>query len=114
MAVFVYATDPPALLRAIRAAISNGTVETWSVDSDGDFTHSPTQWRLKAWLRPKVLEDRIVFNIFPPQKSILGRETYAVYHGRFVEMLLAHFDLQFKNVVSTALPTDGDRVKISS
>lgn len=36
-------------------------------------------------------------------------ETYAVYHGRFSEMLLAHFDDEFSNVYSTAQKTKYDR-----
>lgn len=111
MAVVVYTADPSGLLRSIRAGILEGTIQTWSLDSDGDFTHSPQQWKLKAWLRPRIHSDRIVFSIFPPSKTTLGKETYAVYHGRFVEMLLAHFDVRFQNVVSTALPIEGDRVK---
>ncbi|SRR6266478_5877229 len=111
MAVIVYASDPPALLRAIQSAATDGKMETWSMDSDGDFTHSPEQWRKKAWLRPKVADDRIIFNIFPPQKTVMNKATYAVYHGRFVEMLLTHFDTQFQRAVATALPTEGDRVR---
>jgi hypothetical protein len=111
MSVIVHSSDPPALLSAIRAAAADGKLETWTADSDGDFTHSPEQWRRKAWFRPKVSEDRIVFNIFPPQKAVVGTVTYAVYHGRFIEMLLTHFDSQFRRAVATALPSEGDRVK---
>ncbi len=111
MAVIVYSSDPPTLLRAIRSAATDGKIETWSADSDGDFTHSPEQWRRKAWFRPKVADDRIIFTIFPPQKTVMNKVTYAVYHGRFVEMLLAHFDTQFQRAVATALPAEGDRVR---
>jgi hypothetical protein len=111
MAVIVHATDPAALLQAIRAAIKDGSVQTWSVDSDGDFTHSPDQWRLKAWFRPKTADGRIIFRILTPQKTTMTKVTYAVYHGRFIEMLLNHFDTQFQNVSASALPTEGDQVK---
>jgi hypothetical protein len=111
MAVIVYSSDPPALLRAVGSATKDGKIETWSTDSDGDFTHSPEQWRKKAWFRPKLSDGRIIFNIFPPQKTVMSSVTYAVYHGRFVEMLLAHFDTQFDRAVATALPSEGDRVK---
>lgn len=111
MAVIVHSSDPPAVLRAIRSAVSEGKIETWTIDADGDFTHSPEQWRRKAWFRAKVSDDRIIFNIFPPQKTVMGSVTYAVYHGRFIEMLLAHFDTKFARAVATALPSDGDRVK---
>ena len=110
MAVILHASNPSALLIAIQSAARSGVIETWSVDSDGDFTHRPEQWRLKAWLRPKLLSDRIVFYILTPQKTQMSKITYAVYHGRFIEMLLAHFDTQFQRVFATALPLEGDRV----
>jgi len=111
MAVIVYSTDPPALLQAIRAAIKDGKIQTWSVDSDGDFTHSPVQWRLKAWFRPKTADGKIVFLILTPQKQSMSKVTYAVYHGRFIEMLLNHFDTQFDRAIASALPSDGDQIK---
>jgi hypothetical protein len=36
---------------------------------------------------------------------------YAVYHGRFIEMLLAHFDEQMSGAAATAMPTTADVVK---
>jgi hypothetical protein len=111
MAVIVHASNPPQLLSAIKLAISSGTIDTWSVDADGDFTHSPEQWRNKAWFRPKVLEDRIAFRILTPKNTRMNKATYGVYHGRFIEMLLTHFDIQFQRAVATALPTEGDIVQ---
>lgn len=111
MAVIVYTPQPAAVLAAVRTEITSGRVVTWSLDSDGDFTHSPEQWRLKAWFRPQVLSDRLVFRILTPQKVDMNKLTYAVYHGRLIEMLLSHFDMQFRRVEATALPAEGDRVK---
>ena len=111
MAVIVHASNPQAVLLAIRTAIGAGKVVTWSLDSDGDFTHSPEQWRFKAWFRPNVLQDRIVFRILTPKNTDMNKETYAVFHGRLIEMLLAHFDTQFQRAIATALPAEGDQVK---
>jgi hypothetical protein len=36
---------------------------------------------------------------------------YGVYHGRFVEMLLNHFDNRFSEATVTALPSKGDRTR---
>ena len=111
MAVIVNTSDPPALLKAIRSKITEGAITKWSLDSDGDFTYSVPQWSRKAWFRPKVSTDRIVFMILPPQKARMNVTTYAVYHGRFIEMLLEHFDTKFEQASSTALPAEGDQVK---
>jgi hypothetical protein len=35
---------------------------------------------------------------------------YAVYHGRFIEMALAHFDSQFGEGAATAMPTAADKI----
>jgi hypothetical protein len=112
MAVRVFCKSPSALLNNIKAKINDGSIDTWTVDADGDFTHSPAQWKKQAWLRPALFENRITFRIFPPKGKPVTRVIYGVFHGRFVEMLLTHFDLEFDRVTATALPADGDLVKV--
>jgi hypothetical protein len=111
MAVIIYSSTPLAVLNTIRLAISKGEIRTWSADSDGDFTHTTEQWRFKAWFRPKVLEDRIIFSIITPKNTKMSKATYAMYHGHFVEMLLNHVDTMFSRAETTALPRDGDLVR---
>ena len=110
MAVIVDCTDPQGLLDSIKQAINGGKVDTWIVDADGDFTHLPEQWRNLAWLRPKVAQGRLVFRILGPRGKGISVVVYAVYHGRFIEMLIAHFDAKFSNVHASAYPTEGDIV----
>ncbi|HXX21406.1 MAG TPA: hypothetical protein VEJ46_18560 [Candidatus Acidoferrum sp.] len=111
MAIIVNAANPSGLLSEIKSAVSRGTVPTWSVDEDGDFTHSPEQWRLKAWFRPRLTASGIVFSILTPKGTNMSRTIYGTYHGRFIEMLLNHFDEKFQQAVATALPTQGDHVQ---
>jgi hypothetical protein len=111
MAVIVHVPDPQTLLDAIRAAARAGKFSTWSMDADGDFTHSAEQWKLKAWFRPKVSEGRIIFSILTPQKKDMTKGIYAAYHGHFIELLLIHFDAQFQRAEATALPVEGDQVR---
>lgn len=54
MALSVKTDNPSGLLTSIRKAIDNKVVSTWSYDKDGDFSHTPDQWKNKAWLRPKT------------------------------------------------------------
>jgi hypothetical protein len=110
MSVRIFCDDPERLLRDIREAIRNQSVETWEVDKDNDFTHSPSQWKNKAWFRPIVEDDRLVFKIMGQKSSKMSKATYGVYHGRFIEMLLTHFDSKFRRASATALPADGDSV----
>jgi hypothetical protein len=111
MAVVARSADPSGLLAAIRLAILEGKIETWSVDSDGDFTHNVEQWRFKAWFRPVVGADSIIFRIITPKATHMTTVTYAIYHGRFIEMLLAHCDRRFGIAWATAMPAHGDLTK---
>ena len=110
MAVRVQCSDPEALLNRIRRAIRGGAIETWSLDSDGDLTHSAEQWRNKAWFRPKISEELLTFNILTRRGKRMSRTIYGVYHGRLIEMLLVHFDEAFTRATATALAVTGDVV----
>lgn len=110
MAVRVFSSSPRSLLNEIKAAIQDGTVETWSVDAEGDFTHVPEQWKNRAWFRPVVRDDRLVFNIISSKSIKMSKVVYGVYHGRLIEMLLTHFDTKFDRASATALPVSGDLI----
>ena len=102
MAIFVSTSNPSGLLSQVKAAIDSGEIETWEYDNDGDFTHTPPQWKGKAWLRPSLSPGVLSLGILPQQSVTLGKEVYAVYHGRFIEMLMAHFDDSFSQAQATA------------
>ena len=105
-------TTPNALLAEIKKAIDEKKITTWSYDKSGDFTHTPDQWRAKAWLRPNVVAgSELRFGIIRPQSASVGNEVYAVYHGRFIEMMLAHFDTTFGSGAASALPTAVDNIR---
>jgi hypothetical protein len=108
MAIFVSTGNPTGLLHQIKSAIDSGAIETWVYDKDGDFTHSPTQWKNQAWLRASLSPGLLRFGIIGQEGKSISKEVYAVYHGRFVEMLLAHFDDAFSRAEATAklLPPD--------
>jgi hypothetical protein len=110
MAIRVTTPQPASLLAAIKTAINGRQVETWTYDSDGDFTHTPVQWAYKAWLRPALQPNALVLNILNPRGVNLSKEVYGVYHGRFIEMLLVHFDDRFNDAHATASVAVGDCV----
>jgi len=110
MAVIVKTDKPRTLLAAIKRAIDSSDIETWSYDAEGDFTHTAEQWKRRAWLRPSIREQGLVFRIVPPRKRRITRVVYGVYHGRFIEMLLNHFDSKFTEASATAMPSRGDRI----
>ncbi len=108
MAITITTKNSNSLLSLIKVAIENKSIKTWSFDDDGDFTHCVDQWDQQAWLRPFVaagqLRFGIIFNKNATNKVIL----YGIYHGRFIEMLLNHFDAEFSVVNATALLAEPD------
>lgn len=50
-----------------------------------------------------------MFGIVGQENVNLSIIAYAVYHGRFIEMLLNHFDKQFTEVYASAQKTQYDR-----
>jgi hypothetical protein len=109
MAITVTTPGPQALLAAILKAITERHVETWSY-KDGYFTHTPDQWRHRAFLKPITTGTSLVLNIVRPQGENISSEVYAVYHGRFIEMILAHFEAMFDTARATAAVSQGDLV----
>src|SRR4051812_49300242 len=99
---------PTRLLTAFKKAIDDGHVVTWSYDADGDFTHTPPQWKNRAWLKPSIFAGQLTMNVVGAQGVPTSPEIYAVYHGRFIEAMLAHCDALFDRSVATAMPTNSD------
>ena len=44
MAIYVKTDTPRRLVENIKKAIDEHKIDTWSVDSDNDFTHDVDQW----------------------------------------------------------------------
>ena len=102
MAVIVKTGKPDYLLEEIKKAIETKKIDTW-IYKDGFFTHSPEQWIYKAWFYPKIGTGELKFGIYPPKDTIVNTAIYGIYHGRFIEMMLSHFDREFSNIIATAL-----------
>jgi hypothetical protein len=59
-------------------------------------------------LKPNLGPNALTLNIVRPSSGSISSEVYAIYHGRFIEMLLAHFDGLFGNANASALAAEGD------
>jgi hypothetical protein len=111
MAIHFRTETPNKLLAAYKKAIDDGHVDTWSYDKDGDFTHTVEQWKYKAWLRPSVRAGEFLdFFIVKPKETKITTATYSIYHGRFIESMLAHCDKLFTDAFASAMPEDKDLV----
>lgn len=108
MAIYVKTDTPGRLVENIKKKIDEHKIDTWSVDSDNDFTHDVDQWRKKAWIRYRIEDGRVVFYVICRKDANMTIVEYAVYHGRFVEMLLAHFDKECDAIEVSPLATSYD------
>lgn len=110
MAILFKTQDPNILLKDFKKKIDDGIIQTWSYDQDGDFTHTPDQWKNKAWLKPKTENGSLVLSIINPKNQSISSLIYAVYHGRFVESMLLHCDSLFSNADISAYPSKNDKI----
>ena len=106
MALYIKTTDPHGLLNAIKESIDNQIVQTWSIDEEGDFTHA-SQWKNKAWLKPVVQSDQLAFGLIGRKDEIMTKAVYGIFHGRFSEMLLTHFDGNITSIELTPNKVEG-------
>ena len=107
--ISIYAAQPGVLLQNLKKAARQQKISPWECDNEGDFTQARVKERLTAWLRPSAGGNVLNFSFLGPQDIALDKRAYAFYHGRFLEMLLAHFGDQFSEASITAQPEGGDR-----
>lgn len=112
MSITIYTSNPRQLHNLIREHIENGDIKTWEVDSDGDYTHMPDQWHKVGWIHPtQVIEDdRLIYGFIGRNKIPTTKTEYAIYHGRFAEMILTHFDTKVSKIEISSLPTRYDNI----
>ena len=93
MAVYVKTENASELLGKLKKAIDEDKIKTWKYD---------------GWLRPVTTEKYLVFGIICPKNESMSTLTYAVYHGRFIEMMLNNFDSDFDLIYASAQKTQYD------
>lgn len=103
--------DGPYLIDMINEAIKEGQIKSWIVDSEGDYTRSQEPWKERAWIRySQDMNDQnhLWFIIIQPKNQRISKAVYGVYHGRFAEMLLTHFDAYISELGISPLLTERD------
>lgn len=103
MAIFIKTQQPNLLIMKLNEAITNGYIQTWKVDNEGDYTITRMQWFQHAWLRPYIKDNLLIFGIIQSSNYPITRQLYGVFHGRFVATLLSHFDNLMNNIEITPL-----------
>jgi hypothetical protein len=86
-----------------------GKITTWKRSDDRVYyTHSSANWNKKAWFKPVIEPDRLIFNIIKPKSSNITTMIYGYYHGHLIETFLNHFDQEFSSARASPLPASGD------
>lgn len=114
MSVNASTTQPKVLLAALAKAIDESQIKTWRYkDISGTrwYTHSADQWDARAWFKATTKTGGVIFNIAPPKGGSITTEVYAIFHGRFIEMLIAHFANMLSLTAASPLPVTGDLVQ---
>jgi hypothetical protein len=100
MRVEIPTTKPKTLLAKIYQAIENGSIRTWTADSERDLTHVAPRWKGRAWLRPKVTDEGLTFEVIVNKDSATTLEEKAYYVGHFTETMVTHFSADFAYIYS--------------
>jgi hypothetical protein len=110
MAIYFESANPAALLAAFKNAIDKAQVVTWSYDKNGDFTHTPEQWRYRGWLRPSLSSGRLTMSFLGSSDEVTTWEVCGIYHGRFIESMMVHCHSMFNDTRAPSQPTTSDSI----
>ncbi len=106
MSLAVTSRNPKALLTAIKTAVINEAIPTWTIVLDYDkvyFTLTEKQWKFKALLGYTIVESGLIFTIAGHNDETPDGNIKKVYYERFSEMLKTHFPGKF-TTIQTGLP----------
>jgi hypothetical protein len=100
--VFAFTTNGDRLIQQLLAKLKDGSIATW----EGRYlkgkvlalTHLPGQYADCAYFRPQFREHGVRFDYLPGTKNRCPTDTFAVYHGRFSELIIQHCNGLFANI----------------
>lgn len=111
MAIIIKTDTPEVLLDKIYEAIENKKAEKWTSTSDGRLTIGTLLWRNEAFFKPEIWvnDNELRFGLIKRKdRRHISSKLYTTFHTKFIEMLLLHFDKEFRNVTATASRTIPD------
>lgn len=97
----VKTADPSNLVKLIDDGIKKEEIQTWEIyfhEGVKYYTHTPLQWKKKAYLKPEIEQGNLKLHLVWPIKSDKEKAVSGVYHGRFAEMLCSHFPTKFYTI----------------
>ena len=100
------------IVNEINIFIDDGRIRVWECDAEGDYTHTSSQWNKLSWFRHHMPKEGdnwdLKFGIIGNKDFEMSRALYAIYHGRFAEMLLTYFDNDIEEFMITPMKDEKD------
>ncbi len=111
MAIIIKTDTPDTLLDEIYEGIQSKKVDKWASTADGRLTYASLLWKNEAWFKPQIWveEKELRFGLIKRKdRKHISTKLYTMFHTKFVEMLLSHFDTLFREVTVSAVRTEPD------
>lgn len=111
MAIIIYTDHPDLLLDKIYEAIENKKADKWVATTNGYLTYGSLLWKNEAFFKPQIWVDdkQLRFGLIKRKdRKHMSSKLYTIFHTKMVELLLAYFDRDFRNVTATATRTEPD------
>lgn len=100
MAILIRTNHAQSIVYRLKEQINNNLNMAWAYDEEGDFMYK--DGKLAAWMRPVVGTNRLDFYVVGRKDTEISVQEYAVFHGRFVEMLLTYFPRECTYMIVTS------------
>ncbi|NLY24660.1 MAG: hypothetical protein GX042_06560 [Bacteroidales bacterium] len=112
MAIIIDTDNPDLLLDKIYEMIDSKKADKWVRTSDGRLTYGTLLWKNEAFFKPQIWvdENQLRFGLLKRKdRKHITSKLYTLFHARLIEMLLSHFDNDFRNITATAKRDEPDR-----
>lgn len=101
MAILIRTKHAQSIVDRLKEQINNNQILAWAYDDEGDFM-SMDNGSVVAWMRPVVKSNRLDFYVIGRKDMEISVEEYAVFHSRFIEMLLTYFSKECTYMLVTS------------
>jgi hypothetical protein len=112
MSIYFLSPDPKGLLASFTQEIGNGEIKTWRykvTEKTPIYTHTSTQWKDKAWLKPDDTESgRLTFYVKEFEGTTLTKAVFAYHQAHLAETFTRHFSEQCSGARETEDPAGED------
>lgn len=100
MAILIRTNHPNIVIEEIKRRIDSHQISSWSYDDDGDFLFLKDG--IIAWMRPRILSNRLDFYVIGRNDFVMSIDEYAIVHSKFIELLLSYFPYECKSMLVTS------------